>query len=346
MITVVTGSNGFIGSHLVEALLEQGFYVRCLDIAHDVKVKTTNSRIEYCTIDCSDVGTIKKSKVLDDAQYIFHLAGVTKRVTLEQFRIGNVLPTKNLLEVVVEKRIQLKRFVYISSQAAAGVANSLDRPLTELCKPEPIEAYGKSKLEAERIVQKYIDQIPCTILRPSAVYGPRDVDFLNIFKLVTNRLSIYPGCRDKFISIIFVKDLVNGIIQAARAPVSTGKNYFLSSEKPVRWRDIHGIIAKVADKTVVDINIPHWMVNFASRFGNIYSRLTGNYSLINSQKIALSKPHYWVCSSQQAKKDFDFETKFSLEEGMEKTYQWYIENDVIKPNYMKQLKFYTNEENC
>jgi nucleoside-diphosphate-sugar epimerase len=250
-------------------------------------------------------------------------------VTLEEFRNANVLPTKKLLEVVVEKGIQLKRFIYISSQAAAGAANSLDHPITELCKPEPIEAYGKSKLEAEYIVQEYADQVPFTILRPSAVYGPRDLDFLNIFKLITNRLSIYPGCRDKFISILFVKDLVNGIIQAARAPNSKGKKYFLSSDEPVRWSKIHGIIAKVADKTVVDINIPHWIINFVSKFGNIYSKLTGKYSLINSQKIALSKPNYWVCSPQLAKIDFDFETHYSLEDGLKKTYHWYSENRSI-----------------
>lgn len=323
MIAVVTGSNGFIGSHLVEALLEQGFYIRCLHFTNHGSTSKNRSRIEHYTIDYTDPHAIMETRALEDAEYVFHLAGVTKCLTMEEFRSGNVLPTKNLLQVLVKGKNQLKRIVYISSQAAAGPANTFDNPITEANIPEPIESYGQSKLEAERIVQAYADKIPFTIIRPCAVYGPRDVDFLNVVRLIDNHLSIYPGYRDKYISIIYVTDLVNGILRAAQSSATVGKTYFLCADEPISWCSIHNTFANIANKYVIELSIPQFIVDLVCKAGDAYSRITGKYSLMNSQKIALSKPNYWICSSEQAKQDFGFVTRVSLKQGMEMVYRWY-----------------------
>ncbi len=330
MIAVVTGSSGFIGSHLVEALLEQGYTVRCLDTRSNTSTPPHNQRAKHYAIDCAEPHTLMESRVLEGADYVFHLAGGTKAIDLEEFRRWNVLPTKNLLQVLTERRIRLKRFIYVSSQAAAGPAQSLDRPITEETSPEPVEDYGRSKLEAEQVVQEYISLISYTILRPSSVYGPRDVDFLNIFKQANNHLSVYPGYRENVISIIFVADLVNGILQVTRTKTTQGKTYFLSTDQPLSWREIHRAIANVVNKNAIELSIPQGIVDLICRAGDLYSKLTGKYSIVNTRKAALSKSRYWICSSDRAKQDFGFMPHMSLLEGLQITHRWYTENGWLK----------------
>jgi nucleoside-diphosphate-sugar epimerase len=342
MIAVVTGSNGFIGTHLVQALLEGGFDVRCLDLAQRDDASPPHPRIERYTLDCADPYALAETPALEGADYVFHLAGVTRRATLEAFRAGNVLPTANLLAVL--QKAPPRRFVLVSSQAAAGPAEALERPKTEASAPEPVEAYGRSKLEAEHVVSVYADQIPSTIIRPCSVYGPRDIDFLLAFKQISRHLGIYAACRDKYISIIFVRDLVNGMLQAAQSPQAVGKTYFLCDDEPFRWRDVYGVMASVVGKRMVELNIPQVVVDLAGRAGDVYARLTGRHSLMNSQKIALSRSRYWLCSSRQARRDFGFVARVPLWEGMRMTYRWYVENGWLGARPVQRPGFLLGEQ--
>jgi len=326
MIAVVTGSNGFIGSHLVEELLRQGFFVRCIDIHDCARYLPDSPRITYYCINCADIEAISKTDILEDADYVFHLAGSTKNVKLEAFRKGNVLPTENILQVIVNRNIHLKRFIYISTQAAAGPAESLSQPVSEKMTPHPVGYYAQSKLEGEYAVQRYTNQVPFTILRPASVYGPRDVDFFNIFKQINNHLCLYPGNRDKYISLIYVADFVRGMIQAAQSPRTKNQTYFLCADDSVCWREIYTSIALVEKKRATAFNIPQSVVEFFGKLGDFYGRMTGQFSIVNSQKILLSKPSYWICSAEKAKKDFGFQATVTLSEGLEVTYRWYVEN--------------------
>ncbi len=322
MLAVVTGSNGFVGSRLVRALLEQGFTVRGLDLAHGDSLPR-HPRLERYAVDCADARALLQAPFLQGVDYVFHLAGVTKRATLQEFRAGNVLPTANLLQAL--SAAPPRRFVYVSSQAAAGPAEVLERPRTETCAPEPVEAYGQSKLEAECVVRAYSDRIASTIIRPCSVYGPRDVDFLQVFRQIRRRLGLHPSL-DKYVSLIFVDDLVDGMLQAAQSPQAVGQTYFISSDELLRWRDIYRAAAQAAGQSVLELNVPQWVVELAGRAGDVYARWSGRYSLLNSQKIALSRAPYWLCSAQQARRDFGFAARVSLLDGLRTTWRWYVEH--------------------
>lgn len=330
MIVVVTGANGFIGTHLIKTLLQKKFTVRCVDNQYSNHTIFENPRIEKHIIDCTNEKALANSNVFDNADYVFHLVGVTKQINLEGFRKINVYPTKYILKILKKKHIPLKRFLFVSTQAVIGPADSLDHPKNEEDSPEPVEFYGKSKWEAEQVVQQFQDQIPCTIVRPSSVYGPRDVDFLTIFKQIMNHLSVYPGYRENYISIIYIRDLTHGMIQAALSPNSRSKTYFLCHDSPVSWEDIHNTIARISKKRVFELDIPQAVVDIFGKAGETYSILTGKAIIINLQKITLSKQNYWICSSERAKKDFGFKPQVSLEEGMKMSYQWYLENGWLK----------------
>jgi nucleoside-diphosphate-sugar epimerase len=285
--------------------------------------------IEQVVVDYDDARTVQRAGVLDDADYIYHLAGVTKGVSQREFDAGNVAPTRRLVDALATPGGQLKRLVLVSSQAAAGPARALEAPRDESAPNEPIEEYGRSKLEAERIVAAAGDRVPFTIVRPSAVYGPRDRDFLTIFKQARHGLGLYPASRDRYLSVIHVRDVVRGIIAAATSAESVGRTYFLTAEPAVSWRDVYAAVAEAIGKPISEINIPQPLVDAAGLVGDVAAWLTGTPGLVTRQKVALSKADYWVCSGTAAARDFGFRAGIGLREGMRGTYRWYAENGWV-----------------
>ena len=329
MKALVTGSSGFIGSHLVEALLEAGFEVAALQRSSSDQAFLKGLPVRSDVVDYAKPETLVKSKALDGVDYVFHTAGVTKRVTKEQFLAGNVEPTQNLLEALIARKSVPQRFVFLSSQAALGPSKSIEDLKSEDHKAAPIELYGESKFIAEQVVHEYGATIPYTIIRPSSVYGPRDVDFLNIFKQITRGLNVYAGNRDKYISIIYVSDLVRGILAAAFSEKAANQLYNLCDDAPVCWQEIHTNIVELTGKRVFTIDIPAFFLTIAGKFGDLYSKASGRFSLINSQKIRLALPKYWLISNQKSKEHFDFTCEVSLNEGLRQTLQWYRQNKWI-----------------
>jgi nucleoside-diphosphate-sugar epimerase len=190
MKALVTGATGFIGSHLCEELAKRGYQVTCL-----VREKSNLKWIENIDLklivgDCKSIDSLFHA--VTDIDYVFHLAGLTKACSKNDFFCANTEGTENLIKAVAEKNPKIKRFVYLSSLAAAGPSNN-GSPLREDAEPRPVSSYGKSKLEGEKAVLKYKDLIPITILRPSAVYGPRDKDLFVFFKMLKKGIFPYWG---------------------------------------------------------------------------------------------------------------------------------------------------------
>jgi nucleoside-diphosphate-sugar epimerase len=329
MIAAVTGSSGFIGSHLVEALVAEGIRVRRLlraGRAPDLAA-VSGGAIEHRVVDFEDPGSLQRTGALDGVDYVFHLAGLTKGVSQREFDAGNVLPTTRLLDALHARRERsLRRFLLVSSQAAAGPAPALHTPRDESQPAEPIEEYGRSKLAAERVVAARGGEIPFTIVRPSAVYGPRDRDFLTIFRQALRGVGLYPATRDRYLSVIHVRDLVRGLLTAARADRAVGGTYFLTAEPAVTWHDVYDAVAEAVGRPVSEINVPQPLVDAAGVLGDVYAWITGAATLVTRQKVALSKADYWVCSGERARLELGFRTGIGLRDGMRETHRWYVEH--------------------
>lgn len=331
----MTGSSGFIGRRLVIGLRARGFRVRRLVRAESglppgaigaFPGAEEDAGVERRLIDFSNPSTLADPALFHGVTHVFHLAGVVRGTSLASFRRGNVLPTEALLGALAQRGPpSLRRVVHVSSQAAAGPAPALDRPTEEGAAPAPVEMYGRSKAEAEEVVRRYSRSIPCTVIRPPAVFGPGDAAFLALFRMLRWNVSLHPGTRDKYVSLIYVDDLVQGMIDAARAPAAEGGTYFLGPPEPVQWREIHRAAAAAAGRRPLEADVPALALGLAGKVGDVVGRLTGRVPLLTSQKLALARPRYWVCSSERARRAFDFRAPTSLEEGMRTTYQWYRE---------------------
>jgi nucleoside-diphosphate-sugar epimerase len=302
MIAVITGANGFIGQHLVRRFGEARWETRPV-VRRD--------------LESGDV-----ERLFSGADVVVHAAGATRAPTATQLRASNIGLTRRVIEAA--RRGRAGRLVFISSQAAAGPAPSRDNPVTEDTPPAPRESYGQSKLEAERLVEAATDLDP-VILRPAAVYGPGDRDFLNMFRLARFGIALHPGNRDHWISILHVDDLATSVIEASAHKRSIGRKYFLANDEPIQWRQLFRDAANCADRRLaVDMDVPSPLVRIAAEIGDVAARLTGHAGLVTTAKVALSLPRFWICSSGRAKREIGFAPTIELSRGLRDTYRWYL----------------------
>jgi nucleoside-diphosphate-sugar epimerase len=263
---------------------------------------------------------------------VFHLAGVTQRRTLAQFRSGNVVPTANVLAGAAARgRATPPRVVVVSSQAAAGPASSSDRPVREDDPPQPIEAYGRSKLEAEEATRLYEGSLPVTIVRPAAVYGPRDRDFLRVFRLATHAVALHVVPRDHAFSIVHAADVVSALLLAAEHPGAVGRTYFVANEGSISWGELYEEIARAAEFTPKrELQVPLPVIALAGVVGDAVSALTGWHSLANRQKTRLARPRWWVCDASRAKAELGWRPTLTLQQGIRDTYLWYLQAGLMR----------------
>lgn len=326
MIAVVTGSSGFIGSHLVDALLARGATVRAL-VREGSAADALDPRVQRSVVDLLDSRSVREAEVWEGATHVFHLAGVTKRRTLAQFRDGNVVPTANVLAAAAARGAgSPPRVVLVSSQAAAGPAVAPDRPVREDDPPRPIEGYGQSKLEAEQAARLHEDALPIAVIRPAAVYGPRDRDFLRAFRLAARPVALHAVPRDHAFSIIQVRDTVAALLLAATHPAAVGRTYFVANDTPTTWRELYAEIARAsATMRTIELQIPLAALALAGRAGDAVSALTGWHFLANSNKTSLARPRWWLCDASRAGAELGWHPSMTLQEGVRTTYLWYLE---------------------
>ena len=329
MITAVTGGTGFIGSHLVDHLLEKGHEVRVL-----VR-RTSNLRwlegknVQLVEGDIRDASTLED--FIRDADYVYHIAGVVKARDRAGYFDGNVKSTENMLEAARRVAPNIRRFLYVSSQTAAGPSPSLERPIREDDPPHPITTYGESKIAAENAVRAAGSDIPWTIVRPPAMFGPRDTEIYIYFQTISRGLNSMIGFDDKRLSLLHCDDLVRGMILAAESENSLGETYFISSEEYYSWPQVGRMTAEIMGKRYFTMRLPHGLVYMVAGASQFVAGLQRKPATLNIEKARDITQRYWTCDVSKAKRDLGYSQDVSLEEGIRNTVEWYREHGWLKP---------------
>jgi nucleoside-diphosphate-sugar epimerase len=314
MKALVTGAAGFIGSYLVETLKKRGYEVTCLTRRSSNLKWIEHLDLKYIFCDLSEVES--SADEINGFDYVFHLAGVTKALCERDFFHVNADCTEKFLRVIAEKNPGLQRFLYLSSLAATGPSGSSET-VREDSPPSPVSSYGKSKLQGEKAVLEYGSKFPVTIIRPPAVYGPRDTDFFVMFKMI--KKGFFPFWGKCFYSLLYVEDLVQGIILAAESKEAEGETFFLSDNMVYTNEAIAAEISSAIGVKAMKIRLPQLLLPFLAFLGQKIDKR----GIINRDRINDFRYPNWTCDSSKARDELGFRSRITLREGIKWTADWY-----------------------
>jgi len=329
MRALVTGANGFIGSHLCESLLAQGHMVRGLvrrtsDIrwikgltesgeARSQRPEAKGQSLELVYGDVRDGESLRQAAAGVDC--VFHLGAAVRARDRRDFEQVNCAGTRLVAEACIAAGV--KRFVFFSSAAAAGPAESPERPRHEDDEPAPISAYGRGKLGAELVLQELRDRLHSVILRLLVVYGPRDRDMAIMLRWVKRGLMpVFGGVY----SAVYVSDAVQSAVLAAERPVASGSVYFISDGHIYDYADMARVAEKALGRKVLRLKIPIWLLHAA---GWLSESLTREGSIFNRDKAREFAQPCWLCNIGRARAELGYEPRYDLDRGMTETIRWY-----------------------
>jgi len=310
---LVTGATGFIGSHLAETLLVQGEGVRAL-------VRPSSSRRYLPPVDA----VTGLDEALAGVTAVIHLAGATKALRPADYYEANVKATERLARAVAGRGIRL---LHVSSLAAVG-PTAPGKALTEDAVPHPLTHYGKSKLEAENIVRALVPD--AVIVRPPVVYGPRDTGVLQVLKPIAKGWALEIAGGERWFSMIYVRDLVEGLIAAVRSGAAAGDTYFLSHPDPVSWGELVSAAARLMGRRPHTVRIPALAAQAVGLCAEIWARGTGRPGILSREKIAEARCAAWICDPSRAARELGFRARTPLQKGLSETLAWYKESGWLQ----------------
>ncbi|GAA4451335.1 NAD(P)-dependent oxidoreductase [Rurimicrobium arvi] len=318
---LITGASGFVGYHLTEAAVKAGFEVFAAVRRSSVVDQLKGMPVQFVYIDFSDTESIRAQFAEHQFEYVIHAAGLTRARSTAEYNEVNAVYSRNL--AIVAQEYGVKKFVFLSSLAALGPvgyqhAGAIDEKHT----PAPVTDYGRSKLLAEQYLWNELPQLPLVILRPTAVYGPREKDIFIMFKTLAGGIEPYIGRVQQKLSFIYVKDLANVAIKALA--VDTGRAVYNISDGQIYDRyALADIFKKTMNKRTFRIHVPLPLVKVIAATLEKFSRST---PALNKEKLNELTAESWDCSIERAKRELGFTPAYNLNIGLQETLNWYKEN--------------------
>lgn len=325
MRILVTGASGFIGSGLVSALAAQGHEV-CALLRPSASMEFLKG-IPFTRFvgDLRDQDSLNRA--CENIDVVFHLAGLTSAKSRSEYFKFNAEGTKNIGQAALKAKV--KRFIYVSSLAAAGPSIGL-APKTEKDPDHPISMYGESKLRGELYLDELKGQLPFIVLRPSMVYGPRDRNVFLFFKSIQkNWMPILPSkstTGHKYYSAIHVDDLIQAMTHTLDAPekcFAEGQRFLVSDGQIYTYERILSVIAQELKVKPIRFKVPGLLVSGLALAGTVVGKVLDKNLPFSQDKLKELTPDYWICSAQKAFDELHLKPKYNLDTGIPQTVTWY-----------------------
>ena len=316
---LITGANGFVGSHIVDTLLRHGDTVRAM-----VRPTSNLQWLESKPVELV-YGTLQEResllKAVEGVDAVIHNAGVVSAEDRYHYYLYNTEGTHNLVEAILEANPKIERFLYVSSQAAGGPTQG-PIPRTEEDEDDPITDYGKSKLLTETWLKRYMDRLPITIIRPPSVYGPRDNAFLVLFKMVERGLMPQFGVGRQ-LSLIHVQDLARQIALQLEHKDAVGEVFQAAPFEPTTFEEFSSTIARVTSSQTRSIVLPDGVLRYGYPLVYPFIKLFMKKPPFRLDKLPDFLQPRWTISGEKAHKVLGFEGKLPLQAGVGQTAEWY-----------------------
>lgn len=324
---LVTGASGFVGFHLVSAACEAGYEVHAAVRQSSQVADITPYVQKFVYPDFNQISSLSALFASEKYDYVIHAAAMTKAKSEAEMMDANVGVTERLLQAAFQAPEPPKRFVYVSSLAAIGPLAYLDGPITESTAYKPVTMYGRSKRKAEEMIRaKYTDK-PISIIRPTAVYGPREKDLFILFNTMNKGLDAYVGRAPQKLSFVYVKDLVDVLL---RACVSThpGQDIFNISDGHVYSRyEMAEIFKQTFRKKLIRVHVPYAFVKTVARVSQwLYSK-SPKTPVIYPERLGELTAENWGCDIRHAQNALGYHPEYDLKRGLMDSLRWYKQNN-------------------
>jgi nucleoside-diphosphate-sugar epimerase len=305
---LVTGATGFVGSHVAQALVEAGYEVRLGVRASSDPRWISDLQAERVTLDLG--GSAEDiSRAVRNVDTVVHAAGITRARRAEDYYAVNAGGTRRL--VVAALRAGVERFVLISSLAARGPDG----------RGHPESDYGWSKLEAERYLLSLDGRMEAVVLRPAAVYGPRDTDLLPLFRLTrAGWLPVPSGAPP--LQPVYAGDAARAVLAAAREPAGFGP-FPVAENARYAWSDVVAGLDRAFGRPVRAVRLPAAAFVLAGRATERAAELLSAAPVFDERRAADLARNAWTCDVSGTEKALGWRAEVPLFEGLERTARWY-----------------------
>ena len=309
---LITGATGFVGSHIAAAFTEAGYRVRC-------SVRTSsNTRwiddlpVERVSLDFGSIGDL--AEAVKGVDVVVHAAGLTRARQASDYHLVNAESTRRLAAAALDAGV--RRFVLISSLATRG-----PDALTKDGRDRPVSPYGRSKLEAEAHLRSLSEQMETVALRPAAVYGPRDTDFLPLFKMARNGWLFIPSDPGP-LQPVYATDVAQAALAAARKPVGFGP-FPVAEAARYAWEEVVVGLEQALSRPVRTVRVPAAVFALAGRTAEWAAKLRGSTPIFDERRARDLAVHTWTCDPSGTEQALGWRAEVPLFEGLKHTARWY-----------------------
>jgi UDP-glucose 4-epimerase len=321
---LITGASGFVGYHLIVEALKNDLEVFAA-VRKSSKVNhLQNLGIQFTYLDFESPEALKANFEANKYDYVIHAAGSLRARTVEEYNRVNADYTYNLGTAAADAGC--KKFVMISSLAGVGPLDDINGVLTEDSELHPITAYGKSKILAEERL-KSVPGLNYTILRPTAVYGPRDKDIFIFLKQVSKGFEPYIGKIEQKLTFIYVTDLAAAALLALHA--GDGQTYTIADGNAYSRYELGNLTKEILKVKTLKIHIPVTFVIMIAKIAEKVGSLSNKAPVINTEKLNELKAVNWSCSIDKAKRELGFAPAYDLRAGLTVAFSWYKSNNWL-----------------
>jgi nucleoside-diphosphate-sugar epimerase len=299
----LTGATGFIGNRVARRLLANGYRLQALNRTTSDRSRLLGLKIDWVEGALEDLDSLKR--LVRGVDAVIHCAGAVRGATQAHFNRLNVDGVARLVQAVSVQH-PLPRFLLISSLAA---------------RQPDISPYAASKRQGEVVLTAQSGQIPWTVYRPSAVYGPGDREMMPLIKWMVRGIAFILGSGNMRFSMLFVDDLAEAIQQWLLDGSLQGKVFELHDgyRGGYYWKDVIETFERLGTRRVRRVHVPIAGVQIAAALNFIAARLLGYQPMLTPAKLRELRYPNWVAENEAITREIGWTPRVSLEEGLKRT---------------------------